>query len=100
MGKVNVLLVSLLMLISAVVVLAQTPTGNINGKITDPNGASVAGATVKITETATNREIATRYHEGFYEARNLPRHYTVESPEGFSAANRERCRTDSPCRDH
>lgn len=93
MGKVNnALLVTLLMVISAVVVLAQTPTGNINGKITDPNGASVAGATVKITETATNREITTQTNnEGFYEARNLPPGtYAVRvEQKGFSASTTE-----------
>jgi hypothetical protein len=58
------------MLISAVVVFSQTPTGSIKGRVLDPNGAAVANATVTIKENATNREITTQAHEeGFYVAR-------------------------------
>ncbi|HEX8162945.1 MAG TPA: carboxypeptidase regulatory-like domain-containing protein [Pyrinomonadaceae bacterium] len=71
---------------------AQTPTGSINGKVTDPNGAAVVGATVKITEKATNREITTTTNdEGFYEARNLPPgNYSVRVEQsGFSGTTFE-----------
>src|SRR5262249_11269688 len=37
--------------------LAQTETGQIVGKVVDPNGAIVSGASVKITSVATGRAI-------------------------------------------
>lgn len=42
-------------------VFAQNPTGQISGIVTDPNGAVVSGANIKITNQATNleREITT-----------------------------------------
>ena len=46
-------LMSVLMLASAV--FAQT-TGNLQGIVRDPNGAVVAGANVKVTNTATGIE--------------------------------------------
>ncbi|HVG28862.1 MAG TPA: carboxypeptidase regulatory-like domain-containing protein [Pyrinomonadaceae bacterium] len=76
----------------ALMVSAQTPTGSINGTVTDPNGAAVVGATVKITEKATNRELTTTTNsEGFYEARNLPPgNYSVRVEQsGFSGTTFE-----------
>src|SRR5246500_3508937 len=43
-----------LVLLFVVPANAQTFRGSINGTVTDPSGASVPGATVKATETATN----------------------------------------------
>jgi carboxypeptidase family protein len=88
----KVLIVALFMLTSIVTALAQNPTGVISGTVKDPNGAAVTGATVKITETSTNREIPTQTDQGgFYEARNLPPgSYTVRvEQKGFSAATVE-----------
>jgi len=76
-------------LIAAITSVAQSPTGIINGKVTDPNSAAVANATVTITEKATNRAINTQTNgEGFYEARGLnPGSYTVKVEQsGFSTA--------------
>src|SRR5438105_2467038 len=44
-------------LLAAVSALAQTETGQIVGKVVDPNGASVSGANVKITSIATGRTV-------------------------------------------
>ena len=77
------------MLLSAVAVFSQTPTGAIKGRVLDPNGASVTNATVTIKENATNREITTQTNDdGFYEARNLSiGSYTVKVEQtGFSTA--------------
>ena len=41
------MLVAFVMLASALAVIAQTPTGIINGTVADPNGAALSGATVK-----------------------------------------------------
>jgi outer membrane receptor protein involved in Fe transport len=53
---------------------AQTASGTILGLVTDPSGAPVAGARIKLTETTTNfgRE-QTSGAEGGFEFRALPR---------------------------
>ena len=45
--------------VSAAPLLAQTATGEVNGNVTDPNGAAVAGAPVKLVNQATKAEIET-----------------------------------------
>lgn len=51
---------------------AQTPTGAIEGTITDPTGAVVPNAKISITEEATGRVISLASNQlGFYSARNL-----------------------------
>ncbi len=59
---------------------AQTPTGSIEGVITDPSGAVVPNAKVTVTETATGRVIPFTTNEiGAFVARNLlPASYTVK----------------------
>jgi hypothetical protein len=77
------------MLVSAVAVFSQTPTGSIKGRVLDPNGAAVANGNVTVKEDATNRELTTQTNdEGFYEVRNLPiGRYTVKVEQtGFSTA--------------
>jgi hypothetical protein len=88
----KLLLVVLLTLAWSSTLLSQTPTGVLNGRVTDQNGAAVTSATVTITDKATNREITTQTnHEGFYEARNLPPgQYSVKVEQsGFSTASVE-----------
>ncbi len=51
---------------------AQTETGQITGKVTDPGGASIAGATITIKSTATSTERKTITNEqGIYVLPNL-----------------------------
>lgn len=80
-------LVLLAVLLCALCVWAQTPTGAIEGTVTDATGAVVPGAKVSITEVATGRTIpGTTSAEGRFAFRNLlPGQYdlTVESP-GFA----------------
>src|SRR5215472_11248525 len=59
---------------------AQTPTGAIEGTVTDPSGAIIPGAVVGVSESATGRIInVTSNAEGFYSVRNLlPGLYTVK----------------------
>ena len=68
---------------------AQTPTGNIEGTVTDPNQQAVAGANVTVTEISTGRAItAATSAEGFFALRNLaPGQYNVRVESGnFKAA--------------
>lgn len=52
--------------------LAQTETGQIIGKVTDPNGAVVAGATVNVKSVQTGREVtATSDNQGLYTVTSL-----------------------------
>ncbi|MBI3471185.1 MAG: TonB-dependent receptor [Candidatus Solibacter usitatus] len=82
---VSLLVLALLVTPAAV---AQTPTGAIEGVVTDPSGAVVPGAKVTVTEPATNRAIRmTTNDSGIYSARNLlPGVYSVKvEKEGFAA---------------
>ncbi len=46
----------LLVIIAASVIVAQTSTGEVNGTVNDPNGASVPGAVIKLINQATRIE--------------------------------------------
>src|SRR5258708_3587793 len=68
---------------------AQTFRGAINGSVTDPSGAVVAGATVKATNTATGVPIsATTTSDGQFSFQDLPLGtYKIEvSSAGFRPA--------------
>lgn len=66
--------------------VAQTPTGGLDGTVTDPSGAVIPGAKILITEVATGRAIPlTANTAGHFSLRNLlPGAYsiTIEAP-GF-----------------
>ena len=69
-------------------VLAQTPTGAIEGEVTDPTGATVPNAQVTITEVATSRTIPLSTGvDGRYSVRNLlPGVYRIKvEAQGFAA---------------
>ena len=52
--------------------LAQTETGQINGKVVDPAGAVVAGASVTVKSVQTGREVtATSDNQGGYTVTSL-----------------------------
>lgn len=78
----------LLACLIAAVCWAQTPTGAIEGVVTDPSGAVIPNVKVIVTEPSTGRTITlTTNAAGLYAARNLlPSIYNVrvESP-GFAA---------------
>ena len=59
--------VLLVTLVSVCAVSAQTATGEVNGTVSDPNGAAVPGATVKLIDQATKGEIeATTNQSGYF----------------------------------
>lgn len=65
--RILVLLISGLVLSSFVNVSAQTSRGTVNGVVTDPNGAVVAGATVTLkSQTTTLERSTTTNSEGIY----------------------------------
>src|SRR6266481_5210576 len=60
-------------LLLAVVANSQTFRGAINGTVTDPSGAAVAGATVKATESATGLDHSTNTStEGQFSIQDIP----------------------------
>src|ERR1043166_588849 len=70
----------------------QTERGNITGSVTDSSGASVPGATVTITNLATNQSVTvTSTSAGDYNGPNLPPgDYRVEfSATGFKKTVRD-----------
>src|SRR6266550_4215618 len=77
-------------LMMAGAVLAQSATGQIVGKVTDPNGAVISGATVSVKSVDTGREMtATSDSEGSYTIPALqPGLYDVTVQAGnFKASN-------------
>src|SRR5436190_4066711 len=69
----------LLTVVAAVACYAQTATGEVNGNVSDPNGAAVPGAIVKLIDQATRTEKeATTNQSGFFTFVNLkPASYTL-----------------------
>jgi hypothetical protein len=64
---------ALLLLVSAVCVLAQTTNGSIQGTVTDPSGATVGGAKVTARNLGTGLTISTVTTDpGLYSLPNLP----------------------------
>jgi Carboxypeptidase regulatory-like domain/TonB dependent receptor len=73
------LVLSVCLMLTASISFAQTDTARLQGTVTDPQGAAVAGANVTVTETETGRATSVQTSdEGFYVAPALPPgHYHV-----------------------
>jgi hypothetical protein len=74
-------------LVFSMMLFAQQETGQINGTVKDPNGAVVAGASVKVKNIATNTERNTTTNgDGYFVVTNLfPGQYDVTvSAKGFA----------------
>ena len=66
-GGLGFLFIVIALVITAGTTLAQSATGQIVGKVTDPNGAVVSGATVSVKSVDTGRETsATSDDQGSY----------------------------------
>jgi hypothetical protein len=77
--------------------VAQTPTGTLQGMVTDPSGAAVPDATVHITNTATNesRELKTDAGGRYVQPFLSPGIYTVSvEAQGFRLAKEENIKID------
>src|SRR3954452_17738104 len=63
----------LAIMLCAIPAVAQLPTGEITGMVTDSSGGAIADATVTLTNTATNAERSLGTNsEGIYDATALP----------------------------
>lgn len=83
---------AMLVVLSLSVFVARAAGGRIEGKVTDPKGAAVVGATVRVTESETNQTFtATSDAHGKYKIEGLTTGtYTIlVSALGFSEARRE-----------
>ena len=82
-----------MLLLTAMTAFAQsTVTGGISGKVVDPNGAAVNGATVTVTNTGTNASVtAVSSDDGVFRVTNLqPGKYRVEiAASGFGKGTSE-----------
>jgi len=70
---------------------AQSDTARLQGTVTDPSGAAVAGASVNVTSVETGRLLTTTTNElGYYTVTALPPgHYTVDvGQKGFKKIQR------------
>src|SRR5262245_53790876 len=86
-AKVVLLLATLFALSSAL--FAQTSTGEVNGTVTDQNGAAVAGATIKLINQATKIETQAKPNQsGYFIFVNVrPGAYVLRvEAQGFKAA--------------
>jgi len=86
------LLVTCLTLLAIPLVIVHSAGGRIEGKVIDPKGAIVVGATVTVTDPETNKTFtAITDQQGRYKIEGLPAQtYTlVVSAPGFSDARRE-----------
>jgi iron complex outermembrane receptor protein len=76
---------------------AQTPEGLINGNVRDESGAAVPGATLRITNQATNAtQTATSSADGTYSVSRAPGVYSVTvSLKGFGKQTRKDLKLDA-----
>src|SRR6185295_19745473 len=88
----HIIMMALLICAFCVIASAQEFRGSVTGRVTDPNGAIVPGATVVIKNIATNGEnTVTTNDDGSYTFPLLqPGKYTLTvTGQGFNSATRE-----------
>src|SRR5215813_1856821 len=86
------LLLCLVILLSLPLLARQTPAGRIEGRLTDPKGAGIPGATVTVTNSTTKQEsTAVTDNQGRYKVDALPPGtYTLKvSAKGFAEVQKE-----------
>jgi hypothetical protein len=82
----TILVLACLVAIFTTGLFAQTATGTLRGKVTDPSGAVISGAIVTATSANGQKSTATTNNQGIYEFKNLPPgSYTVDvDAKGFT----------------
>src|SRR5713226_2330197 len=90
MKKLQFCLVALFLLLMVLSAAAQVQNGQFTGVVTDPSGASIPNAKVKVTNTGTNLSVSiTTNQTGLFTAKELPvgnYKISVEAP-GFKSAS-------------
>src|SRR4029077_16553946 len=87
----SIVCLAALLILAAIPVAAQLPTGTILGTVKDSSGASIPGATVTLRNTDTNlTKTATTEQDGSYRFPELPvGHYEMKAEAaGFRTENR------------
>jgi len=90
-------LIGFLAALSVPLIIVHSAGGRIEGKVTDPKGAAVAGASVTVTDEVNNQTLtAVTDEQGRYKIESLPAGvYTVViSATGFSEARKESVKLD------
>jgi hypothetical protein len=75
--------------LAAIPLTAQTDTGSLRGKVTDPSGAVIQGASITAIAADGKKNTVTTNHSGVYEIKGLvPGKYTVSAvAKGFAVDN-------------
>ena len=93
----TVAVLTILLVISLPLIVVRAAGGRIEGKVTDPKGAAIVGATVRVTDSETNKTVtATTDAEGRYKIEGLTSGtYTVAvSATGFAEGRLENIKVD------
>lgn len=91
------IVLSFLALLTLPLVIAHSAGGSIEGKVTDPKGALVAGVTVMVTDPVTNQRFTgVTDKQGIYKVSGLPpgTYSVVVTAQGFSDARRDDVKVD------
>jgi len=91
------LIVLSLVLLALPLVIAHGAGGRIEGRVTDPKGAAVAGAIVTVTDPVSNQNFrASTDSEGRYKVESVPAgtYLVVVSAKGFSEGRRDEVRVE------
>src|SRR6185437_8285676 len=85
----SLIVVLAITLAAALPLAAQTATGTLRGRVTDPSGAVIQGASITAIAADGKKTTATTNHSGVYEIKGLaPGKYTVSTvAKGFSVDN-------------
>lgn len=88
---------TILLVISLPLIVVSAAGGRIEGKVTDPKGAAIVGATVRVTDSETNKTVtATTDGEGRYKIEGLTvgTYTVVVSATGFAEGRLENVKVD------
>src|SRR6267378_4461760 len=86
-----------LVLLALPLIIAHGAGGRVEGKVTDPKGAAVAGAIVTVTDPVSNQNFrALTDSEGRYKVESVPAgtYLVVVSAKGFSEGRRDEVRVE------